>query len=73
MLIAGSRQTGWTAGTGTANKGAFATYAGQTLGATYSQSAAQATDNAVKANSQRILALEQAIASWGGNHGLIGT
>ncbi|MBV8594164.1 MAG: hypothetical protein JOZ27_07690 [Caulobacteraceae bacterium] len=65
--VVGPRQTGWTAGSGTANKGAFAAYAGQTLGAAYSQSAAQATDNAAMANAQRILAIEQALR----NHGLI--
>jgi hypothetical protein len=53
-------EAGWTAGTGTANKGAFAAYAGQTVSAAYVQAEAQATDNAAKANGQRILALEQA-------------
>lgn len=55
-----SLDTGWTAGSGTANKGAFATYAGQTVSAAYVQAEAQATDNAVKAAAQRLLALEQA-------------
>jgi hypothetical protein len=67
--VIGPRDTGWTAATGTANKGAFATYAGQTHGASYSQSALQALDNATKANSQRLKAIEDALRA---THGLIG-
>jgi hypothetical protein len=65
--VVGARETGWTAGTGTANKGAFATYAGQTVSAAYVQAEAQATDNGVKANAQRIKAIEDALRT----HGLI--
>jgi hypothetical protein len=65
--VVGPRVTGFTAGTGTANKGAFAAYAGQTYGATYSQTAAQATDDAAAATAQRLLAIEQALRA----HGLI--
>lgn len=57
--------TGWTAATGTAAKGAYATYAGQTAGVAYVQAEAQATDDAVKALSQRFLALEQACRAKG--------
>jgi hypothetical protein len=53
--------TGWTAGTGTALKGAFATYGGTTMSAGYVQAEAQAADDAAKAASQRVLALEQAL------------
>jgi hypothetical protein len=67
VQVVGPQVTGFTAGTGTANKGAFATYAGQTQPSTYSQADIQTLDNAVVAASQRILALEQALAS----HGLI--
>jgi hypothetical protein len=56
-----SSESGWTAGTGTANKGAFATYAGQNVSAAYVEAEAQATDDAVKANSQRIKAIEDAL------------
>lgn len=63
--VVGQRETGWTAGTGTANKGAFATYAGQTVTATYVQAEAQATDNAAKANAQRIKAIEDALRTQG--------
>lgn len=65
--VVGARATGWTAGTGTANKAAFATYAGQTVSAGYVQAEAQATDDAAKANSQRIKAIEDALRT----HGLI--
>lgn len=63
--VVGAQETGWTAGTGTANKGAFATYAGQTHGASYSQTAVQALDNIAKANSQRIKALEDMLRTHG--------
>jgi hypothetical protein len=65
--VVGARQAGWTAATGVANKGAFAAYAGQAVGAGYVQAQAQATDNAAKDNSQRIKALEDALRT----HGLI--
>ncbi|WP_404927162.1 hypothetical protein [Mesorhizobium sp. ORM16] len=55
------RDIGWTAGTGTANKGAYATYGGQTHAATYSQSAIQAVDNALVNASRRVLSLEAAM------------
>jgi len=59
------KQTGWTAATGTAAKGAYATYAGQTVSAAYVQAEAQATDNAVKAISQRFKALEDDLRTAG--------
>jgi hypothetical protein len=59
------KQTGWTAATGTAAKGAYATYAGQTVSALYVQAEAQATDNAVKAISQRFKALEDDMRTAG--------
>lgn len=65
--VIGPRDTGWTAGTGTALKGAFASYAGATVSAAYVQAEAQATDNAVKNTSQRVKALEDAMRT----HGLI--
>lgn len=65
--VIGVREAGWTAGTGTANKGAFATYAGQDVSAAYVEAEAQATDDATKANSQRIKALEDCLRT----HGLI--
>lgn len=65
--VVGAQEAGWTAGTGTANKGAFATYAGQDVSAAYVEAEAQATDDATKANSQRIKALEDAMRT----HGLI--
>ena len=55
------QNTGWTAATGTANKGAFATYAGATHTGSYVQATIQALDNAAKNNSQRIKAIEDAL------------
>lgn len=65
--VVGPQEIGWTAATGTPNKGAYATYAGQTTSANYVQAEAQATDDATKANSQRIKAIEDALRT----HGLI--
>lgn len=65
--VVGARDTGWTAGTGVANKGAHAAYAGQTVSAAYVQTEAQTTDDAVKANSRRLKAIEDALRA----HGLI--
>ena len=62
-----SKQTGWTAGTGTPQKGAFSAYAGATMSVTYVQAEAQATNDAVKNVSQRLLAIEQALT----NHKII--
>ena len=65
--VVGARETGWTAATGTPNKGAYATYAGQTVSVGYVQAEAQQTDDKVKADSQRIKAIEDALRT----HGLI--
>lgn len=65
--VVGARDTGWTAGTGTANKAAYVTYAGQNVSAAYVEAEAQATDDAAKNASQRIKALEDAMRA----HGLI--
>ncbi len=53
--------SGWTAGTGTPLKDAWAAYAGQTHGGTYSQGAIQGLDNAVVNSNRRLLAVEQAM------------
>lgn len=65
--VVGAQETGWTAGTGTANKGTFATYAGQVCSAAYVQAEAQQTDDKLKAATQRIKALEDMART----HGLI--
>ncbi|MCZ8547175.1 hypothetical protein OOJ09_23545 [Mesorhizobium qingshengii] len=62
-----AREIGWTAGTGTANKGAFASYAGQTHTGAYVQATVQALDDAARNASQRIKAIEDALRV----HGLI--
>ena len=62
-----TRETGWTAGTGTANKGAFATYAGVTHTGSYVQATVQALDDATRNASQRVKAIEDALRT----HGLI--
>lgn len=65
VVRAPQQQTGWTTGTGTASKSTFAAYAGATMSASYTQAEAQATNDAAKAASQRILALEQAMRAAG--------
>jgi hypothetical protein len=51
----------WTQGTGTENKGAFATYTAPTINASYSQAQVQALADGLQAASQRVLALENAL------------
>ncbi|MGP0885521.1 phage tail protein [Serratia sp. CY74308] len=58
LPVLGARQTGWTAATGTANKGAFNADQSFTVGATYMQAEVQALADALKAACQRIKALE---------------
>lgn len=65
--VVGPRDTGWTAGTGTQLKGAFATYAGATHTGAYVQATVQALDDAAKNASQRVLAIEAVLRT----HGLI--
>ena len=66
--VVGARQTGWTAGTGTQNKGAFAadtTYPISSI--QYNAAEHQALSSAFTALQQRVLALEAAMRT----HGLI--
>lgn len=63
--IAALQDTGWTSATGTPNKGAYAVYAGQTVSVAYVQAEAQSTDDAVKAVSARLLAIEEALRANG--------
>lgn len=65
--VVGARETGWTAGSGSALKGAFAAYAGQNVSVGYVEAEAQATDDAAKNASQRVKAIEDALRT----HGLI--
>lgn len=58
LSVLGARQTGWTAATGTANKGEFNADQSFTVGATYTQAEVQALADALKAACQRIKALE---------------
>lgn len=58
--------SGWTASTGPVNKGPYATYAGHVCSVIYVQAEAQATDDATKAVSQRLKALEDAVRAMGG-------
>lgn len=67
LQVLGARQTGWTAGTGTANKGAFNADMTFSVGATYSQTEVQALADALRAERQRTKALEDAMRA----HGLI--
>lgn len=65
VQVLGARQTGWTAATGTANKGAFNADQSFTVGATYSQAEVQALADAFKAACQRIKALEDMARTHG--------
>lgn len=56
--VVGARQTGWTAATGTALRGAFNSSQAYTIGATYSQSEIQALVTGLQQARQRIKALE---------------
>lgn len=65
VKVLGPRQTGWTAGTGTPNLGAFNADQSFTVGAAYSQAEVQAIANELIAARKRILALEQAMRTHG--------
>ncbi|EIN0892493.1 phage tail protein [Salmonella enterica] len=65
--VVGTRQTGWTAATGTANKGAFNADLTFAVSDTYTQSEIQAIANALIAERRRTKALEDALRA----HGLI--
>ncbi|MEL5369986.1 phage tail protein [Serratia nevei] len=65
LPVLGARQTGWTAATGTANKGTFNADQSFTLGATYSQAEVQALANALIESRQRIKALEDMARTHG--------
>ncbi|ECS3371915.1 phage tail protein [Salmonella enterica subsp. enterica serovar Mbandaka] len=65
--VVGARQTGWTAATGTANKGVFNADLTFTVSDTYTQSEIQAIANALIAERRRTKALEDALRA----HGLI--
>ncbi|EBO4934724.1 phage tail protein [Salmonella enterica] len=65
--VVGARQTGWTAATGTANKGVFDADLTFTVSDTYTQSEIQAIANALIAERRRTKALEDALRA----HGLI--
>lgn len=67
VKVLGERQTGWTAATGTANKGTFNADQTFTVSATYSQAEVQDLATALIADRQRTKALEDAMRA----HGLI--
>lgn len=67
IQVVGAQQTGWTAATGTANKGAFNADLAFSVGTTYSQAEIQAIAAALIAERQRTKALEDAMRT----HGLI--
>ncbi|ECH0433618.1 phage tail protein [Salmonella enterica subsp. enterica serovar Javiana] len=65
--VVGARQTGWTAATGTANKGVFDADLTFAVSDTYTQSEIQAIANALITERRRTKALEDALRA----HGLI--
>lgn len=68
VKVVGARETGFTAMTGTAQKGALATYDAGTASGTYTSSELQAVMNALQGTSRRLKAIEDALFA----HGLIG-
>ena len=68
VKVVGARETGFTAMTGTAQKGALATYDAGTASGTYTSSELQAVMTALQGNSRRLKAIEDALFA----HGLIG-
>lgn len=62
------RQTGWTAGKGTPNRGAFNADHTQTINVTYTQAQVQALQDQLLATQQRLLAIESVLIA----NGLIG-
>lgn len=56
--------SGWTAGTGLDEKGAFSAYTGGTASVTYSQTDTQAIINALVNTSRRVLSIERAIRNY---------
>lgn len=69
VQVVQTRITGWGAPTGTLDRTALASYAGQNVSAIYVEAEAQATDDAVKKVSQELAALLTDLRT----HGLIGT
>ncbi|HDS1237602.1 TPA: phage tail protein [Pluralibacter gergoviae] len=67
IKVIGAQQAGWTASTGTANKGAFNADLAFTVSATYTQTDVQALADGLVAARRRIKALEDALRT----HGLI--
>lgn len=65
LQVVGTRQTGWTAATGTANKSVFNADLAFTVGVAYSQTEIQALANALIDARQRIKALEDAMRTHG--------
>lgn len=65
LQVLGERQTGWTAATGTANKGSFNADQAFTVGATYSQTEVQTLANALVETRQRLKALEDMARTHG--------
>lgn len=63
------KNTGWTAATGTANKGVYATYNTGTASAGYVQAELQSVMDALQAATRRIKALEDALRLNGGIDG----
>lgn len=64
-IVSNVQDTGWIAGTGSINKGGFATYTTGTASAAYSQAEMQGVRDNLDAATRRILALETAVRTAG--------
>ena len=67
LQVVSARQTGWTAATGSPNRGTFSAASAGALSATYVQSEAQASRDRIAALEARLIALEADVRT----HGLI--
>jgi hypothetical protein len=67
--VVGTRSTGWAADTGTAEKGAKATYAAPTISNPPTQAEVQNIANALQGATRELKAVKDALIA----HGLIGT
>jgi hypothetical protein len=68
-IVLSGQVPGWNAPSGAQTRGTYTVYGGQTMGASYSQTAAQSNDDALKGLSQTVAALISDLRT----QGLIGT
>ena len=66
VAIAGQlKSTGWTAGSGTHNRGSFSAYSAPTISGSYTQAEVQALADALQATARRLYSLEADLRAKG--------